>query len=199
MRAISIFLACWSSIVWFRTFLLLPVKTIPRDLPENYDLRRETPCAKIRKKSAKYEETVNLKSNRDDEFDEKVEQKPVLETDEPTFLDVIKSSQFIWLAFWYCLVSLRVNSFQFWFNPTLQWLFPDQKKIHSQLTNIFGVTYIMSLPLSPVAGMAVDYFAARLKNQAIRKKLIISGRKITCKNLIFSIKRCYIQIEKLVE
>ena len=112
------------------------MKTIPRDLPENYDLRRETPCSKIRKKSAKYEETVNLKSNRDDEFDEKVEQKPILETDEPTFLDVIKSSQFIWLAFWYCLVSLRVNSFQFWFNPTLQWLFPDQKKIHSQLTHL---------------------------------------------------------------
>ena len=62
MRAISIFMACWSSIVWFRTFFLLPVKTVPRDLPQNYDLRRETPFAAVRKKSGKYEETVKLRS-----------------------------------------------------------------------------------------------------------------------------------------
>jgi len=61
----------------------------------------------------------------------------------------IVTLQFIALAIWYCLVSLRVNSFQSWFNPSLEWMFPGQKQVQSQLTNIFGLTYIMSLPISP--------------------------------------------------
>ena len=56
-------------------------------------------------------------------------------------------------------VSLRINSFQAWFNNSLEWWFPGETTIQSELTDIFGLTYIMSLPISPAAAAIVDFFA----------------------------------------
>jgi len=42
-------------------------------------------------------------------------------------------------------------------------MFPDEKSVQSELTNIFGLTYIMSLPISPAAGAVVDLFAKRYR------------------------------------
>ena len=42
-------------------------------------------------------------------------------------------------------------------------MFPGEKHIQSELTNIFGLTYIMSLPISPSAGAIVDCFAKRYR------------------------------------
>ena len=44
-------------------------------------------------------------------------------------------------------------------------MFPGEKHVQSELTNIFGLTYIMSLPLSPVAGATVDFFARTYKEK----------------------------------
>ena len=60
-------------------------------------------------------------------------------------------------------VSLRINSFQAWFNNSLDWWFPGEAKVQSELTDIFGLTYIMSLPISPAAGAVVDFFAGRYR------------------------------------
>ena len=60
-------------------------------------------------------------------------------------------------------VSLRINSFQAWFNNSLEWWFPGETTIQSELTDIFGLTYIMSLPISPAAGAVVDFFAGRYR------------------------------------
>ena len=60
-------------------------------------------------------------------------------------------------------VSVGINSFQAWFNNSLEWWFPGETTIQSELTDIFGLTYIMSLPISPVAGAVVDFFAGRYR------------------------------------
>lgn len=171
LKSIATAMACMSIIHWARTMFLLPVKVIPRELPSDYDLREET---FFKKKSANQQlldkdivpDQVKLRSNRDDSnaSDRELEMSSTpAKSRLQLFFDQIKSLQFVALAAWYCLVSLRINSFQFWFNPSLQWMFPDQKSVQSNLTNIFGITYIMSLPISPLAGVLVDFFAKRYR------------------------------------
>ena len=41
LKTISIGLASLTSIAWFRTFFLLPVKSVPRELPVDYNLQKE--------------------------------------------------------------------------------------------------------------------------------------------------------------
>ena len=45
----------------------------------------------------------------------------------------------------------------------MDWWFPGEAEIQSELTDIFGLTYIMSLPISPAAGAVVDFFAGRYR------------------------------------
>ena len=63
------------------------------------------------------------------------------------------------------LVSVRINSFQAWFNNSLNWWFPGDIETHSQLTDIFGLTYLLSIPISPVPGMIVDFCATKYQKQ----------------------------------
>jgi len=42
-------------------------------------------------------------------------------------------------------------------------MFKDDKATHSYLTDIFGLTYIMSVPLSPAPGAIVDIIAGRYR------------------------------------
>merc|ERR1711935_1274326 len=145
LQTCSCILAGLSSVIWLRSTMLMPMKAIPRDLPEDYDVSTETALSKCLSKGTIREleqKELQKRSNRDDEN-----------------LGEICSVQFISLCTWYCLVSLRINSFQAWFNNSLQWWFPNAEQVHSELTNIFGLTYIMSLPISPAAGVVVDTFA----------------------------------------
>lgn len=164
----SISLAVISSVIWIRSFFLMPMKAIPRDLPEGYDVSNETAVAGCLSNGTMKElekKELQSRSNRDDDIgDEKAKiEEEIVATKKPSifvqFRKEICSVQFVSLCVWYCLVSLRINSFQAWFNNSLQWWFPNAEQVHSELTNIFGLTYIMSLPISPGAGVVVDGFA----------------------------------------
>ena len=150
--------------------MLMPMKAIPRDLPENYDVSDETALSKCMSKGTIRElerKELQTRSNRDDQNLNENEKARIEEEMKPEIKSSIWkqawgeicSVQFVSLCTWYCLVSLRINSFQAWFNNSLQWWFPNAEKVHSELTNIFGLTYIMSLPISPGAGVVVDTFA----------------------------------------
>lgn len=150
--------------------MLMPMKAIPRDLPENYDVSDETALSKCMSKGTIRElerKELQTRSNRDDANLSENEKARIEEETKPEMKTSIWkqawgeicSVQFVSLCTWYCLVSLRINSFQAWFNNSLQWWFPNAEEVHSELTNIFGLTYIMSLPISPGAGVVVDTFA----------------------------------------
>ena len=62
-------------------------------------------------------------------------------------------------------MSVRINSFQAWFNNSLNWWFPDDHQTQSELTDIFGLTYLLSIPISPIPGLIVDHFAASYRRQ----------------------------------
>ena len=168
LQTCSIILASLSSIIWIRSFFLMPAKAIPRELPENYDVSKETLVARCFTDGTVDEldrKELQSRSNRDDDIpDDKAKiEDEVVQSKQPSimtqFRKEICSVQFVSLCVWYCLVSLRINSFQAWFNNSLQWWFPNAEHVHSELTNIFGLTYIMSLPISPAAGVVVDGFA----------------------------------------
>ena len=61
-------------------------------------------------------------------------------------------------------VSLRLNSYHAWFNNSLDWWFPGETVVQSELTDIFGLTFIMSLPISPLPGAVVDFFAGKYRS-----------------------------------
>jgi len=187
LALLSTILACLSSISWLRTIFLMPTKILPRELPPNYDLSNETLISSCKRRGTIDEmdhRELQTRSNRDESEigsngEKTMEEKPVEDKEEKTsifvqFKNEICSWQFFSLCVWYCLVSLRINSFQAWFNNSLEWWFPGEAKIQSELTDIFGLTYIMSLPISPAAGAVVDFFAARYRpsGQELR------GRKI---------------------
>ena len=69
---------------------------------------------------------------------------------------------------------MRLNSYHAWFNNSLDWWFPGDTVIQSELTDIFGVTFIMSLPISPLPGAVVDFFAGKYRSNGEELK----GRKI---------------------
>ena len=71
-------------------------------------------------------------------------------------------------------MSLRLNSYHAWFNNSLDWWFPGDTVIQSELTDIFGVTFIMSLPISPLPGAVVDFFAGKYRSGGEELK----GRKV---------------------
>ena len=151
----------------------MPTKTIPRELPEGYDLRENTlyatTCGKGSSSVQPGENDDKMHELKDgSESEIEVEPKESSSSIEvlKEFGQQIASVQFAALAVWYCLVSLRINSFQSWFNPSLEWMFPGEKHIQSELTNIFGLTYIMSLPISPSAGAIVDYFAKKYREDS---------------------------------
>ena len=60
---------------------------------------------------------------------------------------------------WYCLLSFKVNMYQAWFNSSLDWMFPNEFDLQHRLTNIFGMTYLLSLITSPLVGFTIDYVA----------------------------------------
>ena len=60
---------------------------------------------------------------------------------------------------WYCVLSFRVNMYQAWFNSSLEWMFPNEFELQHTLTNIFGMTYMLSLITSPLVGFSIDYVA----------------------------------------
>ena len=55
----------------------------------------------------------------------------------------------------------------------MDWWFPGEAEIQSELTDIFGLTYIMSLPISPAAGAVVDFFAGRYRPSGQGSRLYI--------------------------
>ena len=67
-------------------------------------------------------------------------------------------------------MSVRINSFQAWFNNSLNWWFPDDLETHSQLTDIFGLTYLLSIPISPVPGIIVDFFVSKYRKEGNDEK-----------------------------
>ena len=79
------------------------------------------------------------------------------------------------IAVWYSIVTLRVNAYQAWYNPSLEWMFPGDIRLHSKLTNIFGASYILSLVISPTIGLIIDWFANRSRkmgNDPVRGRAI---------------------------
>ena len=132
LEAISIGLAILVLIPWFRTFFMMPKKTMPREVDSDYDLRKSTVIACCKKMSDKEVELQRMKEGIDNSM-KNTNKSRVLKT----FVKQIKTRQFVCLAIWYCLVSLRINSYQSWFNPSLEWMFPGDRKIQSELTNVF--------------------------------------------------------------
>ena len=130
LEAISIGLAILVLIPWLRTFFMMPKKTMPREVDSDYDLRKNTVIAC--RMSDKEVELQRMKDGIDNSM-KNTNKSRVLKK----FVKQIKTRQFVCLAIWYCLVSLRINSYQSWFNPSLEWMFPGDRKIQSELTNVF--------------------------------------------------------------
>lgn len=87
---------------------------MPRQVTSSYDLRNETV---LKCGGSKYED-IELETNDKEETLKKTSSTSIEVLRE--FGKEIRTKQFLCLAIWYCLVSLRVNSFQSWFNPSLQ-------------------------------------------------------------------------------
>ena len=66
------------------------------------------------------EENIKLASNRDDGELSSATSEENGDGLMKQFFRQVATVQFVALAIWYCVVSLRVNAFQFWFNPSLQ-------------------------------------------------------------------------------
>jgi len=160
LKFLFIGLFALTAIQWWRTFFVLPAVRLPNPTPEGYDIRKETVFAKF---TAKNSETKSDKKKEELELlDSEATSVEKIDKKRDFFIE-IKSLKFILLAYWYCCVSLRINSYQSWFNPSLEWMFKDNKATHSFLTDIFGLTYIMSVPLSPAPGAIVDFIAGRYR------------------------------------
>jgi len=107
LRTLSISLAGMSIIAWIRTFVLLPIQVVPRELPKNYDLSEQNfiskTCCKAKEKEIENEEETALKSKVEIEGSGK---KKSIWTQ---FFGQMFTFQYISLCIWYCIGSVIPN------------------------------------------------------------------------------------------
>ena len=168
LEVLLVFMPCFSVMQWIRTFFVIPTRNVPDPLPDNYHLRRETFFAQLNCHKSKVDcQEMNLdqKSN-DNTVDQyqttcswkaEVSHSPEIAKSYKHFK--IFSLKMISFLSWYCVLSFRVNMYQAWFNSSLDWMFPNEFELQHTLTNIFGMTYMLSLITSPLVGFCIDYVA----------------------------------------
>jgi len=159
--------------LWFRTFVLMPRKRVPFDLPEtgfHYGYR-EWKCAK--KASKLQQSPIIIDDGSTEEVQEQLNNNNLssdaLETRPNPFLFCLKRTLFWTNVFHFCVVTFRIGVV---YGILQQWMkgFASPEEI-SKLTDDFGLMMLFAGLVAPVNGIIFDAIVKRLSDKTNDSKL----------------------------
>ncbi|XP_028316256.1 solute carrier family 43 member 3b [Gouania willdenowi] len=151
LRASFLFLSACGVIHLLRTFFLLPKKSIPYPLPDQYTYGISCSKTKTRSLNGEGETVMDEAPLKDD--------NPV--TEEKSFRECFFSRFFLWHVCWLSVMQLRHYLFIGTLNPMLQRLTAGEPSLVSQYTNAFAVTQLCGVLCAPWNGLIMDRHKAK--------------------------------------
>ncbi|XP_077388971.1 equilibrative nucleobase transporter 1-like [Festucalex cinctus] len=148
LRASSLFLAAGSIHHVLRTIFLFPRTLIPYPIPDHY--KYGISCSRSRKSN----ETVQTVFQIPMDEEPRAENEP--EKPEKTFRECVLSKFFVFVLIWLSVIQLRHLLFIGTLNPVLERLADGDTSVVSQYINVFAITQMCGLLVSPINGFIMD-------------------------------------------
>ena len=167
LKTIVLILTLLSSLVWIRTYLILPKKIIPFPLPSG-EIKfgwREISCFQ---KRTQYRDDLCSASSDIENSENTPAQND--ETNNILFKDALKNVLFWTNMFHYILISVRIS---FFFSSVLTWLrsFQHPEQI-STLIDEFGFSLFFGVCASPLNGIIIDFLRKVMRSSTPDDKIL---------------------------
>ncbi|XP_033985810.1 solute carrier family 43 member 3-like [Trematomus bernacchii] len=162
------FLTLCSIFQLLRTFLLMPKGHIPYPLPDTYTYGFSCPSTRRErreeKENDKEDQELDVKRNKDDKTAEAetsalhLLKKPLVEPkqEEVSFRSCVMSWLFLWHLLWVVTSLLCQFLYLSLVNPMLTRLANNDQTLVSHYTNVFAITQLCAVLLSPLNGLIMD-------------------------------------------